>query len=269
VRNLHSALCNPTDDLWLAIRDTIPFPDDKIPSRRTFDRRLKGFQLSAQIYMQVATQYAVEEFRLGIARLALDNRMFEACGAIWHRKHQKLNIIPKGLRNVDRTAGWGISKYRGWVFGHGLDVFVTTGKCVWPVLAVGRSLKKKGNTVVKSIVQMLPKVKKGVVSADSEYEDQVLARCLSFTGRSLHTPSKRDPSNVPSSETYRRRKFTVEPFYERFLMAFNARGKLTRKGKAAHSCLVICCFVYQLMVLHNLLEGKCNPMEVTHLIHML
>ena len=269
VRGLYEFLTNTEDYQAMTVRSVIPFPHFKIPNRRTFDRRLKAWQLSVQLYMLTLVGLFVERFKLGIARLSLDNRMFEATGAIWHAKDMKKNHIPDNLRNVDTTAGWGVSKYRGWIFGHAIDIFVTTGKLIIPVLAIGRSLKRKGNVVVQKIINLLPSVKKGVVAADAEYFDQKLDKSLSATGRRLHAPSKQHPDKVPKSITYVKRKTTVEPYFERFLLAFVLRGKLDRKGPNAWGYLVTCCFMYQLMVFYNLLNHNPHPLQVTHLIRML
>lgn len=269
VRGLYAFLTSKEDYQAEAVRATIPFPYGSIPNRRTFNRRFKRSMLAIQKYMLSAVLLLVKRMGLGLARLSLDNRMFEAFGATWHRKDQKRGIIPGNLRNVDTTAGWGVSAYRGWVFGHALDVFVTTGKLVVPVIALGRSLIMRGNTAIKSIISLLPEVKKGVVSADSEYYDFEVDILLKEAGRRLHAPSKQNPKAVPRSVTYDRRKKTVEPFYERFLLAFAARGKLDRKGPYAWPYLVACCFLYQLMVIYNITSGKSNPLEVTHLICLL
>lgn len=161
VRGLYAFLTSKEDYQAEAIRNTIPFPSGNIPNRRTFNRRFKRSMLSIQKYMLSAVLLLVKRLSIGIARLSLDNRMFEAFGAIWHRKDQEKGIIPERLRNVDVTAGWGVSAYRGWIFGHALDVFVTTGKLVIPVIALGRSLVIRGNTAVKTITSLLPGVKKG------------------------------------------------------------------------------------------------------------
>ena len=269
VRGLHALLINTEDYQAQSLRATIPFPKGEVPHRRTFDRRLKNWQLSVQLYMLSATDFMIAKFKLGVARLAVDNRMFPAFGAIWHQKDVTAGVIPEKLRNVDTTAGWGVSAYRKWVFGHGLDVFVTVGKIIVPVLAVGRSLTIRGNTALKQITHLLPKVKKGIAAADSEYDDQVLAQLLKPTGRNLHTAKKKNPKATPKSKTYQRRKITVEPFYERFLLAFHARGKLDRKGPQAWPYLVTCCFLYQLMVIYCLMQGKQDPIQITHLIRML
>lgn len=270
VRGLYAFLTSHDDYQAVILRSLIiPFPNGKIPTRRTFDRRLKNWQLSAQLYMIGLVFLLMKKFRLAIARLSLDNRMFEAVGAIWHAKDMKNNTIPEGLRNVDTTAGWGVSKYRGWIFGHALEVIVTTEKLVIPLIALSHSLRERGNSVVKHIISLLPKVRKGVIAGDSEYFDQKLATVSAATGRSLHTPSKQDPNQTPKSKTYRKRKTTVEPYFERFLQAFVLRGKLDRKGPNAWGYLVTCCFLYQLMVFYNLLHHLSQPLQVTHLIRML
>lgn len=269
VRGLHALLVSHKDLQAIQIRDTIPFPKGKIPTRRTFDRRLKTSMKALQYFMLAVISFLVRKFHLGIANLAIDNRMFEAFGAIWHRKDQKGGIIREKLRNVDRTAGWGISHYRGWVFGHALDVFVTTGKIVMPILAFARSLLIRGNSAAKQFGKMLPKAKRGSVVADSEYDDSELAMLFEATGRKLFAPGKRNQKEWKANSRYKKRKITIEPFFERFLLAFPIRGKLDRKGPQAWPYLVTCCFLYQLMVTYNLMHHVENPMEVTHLIRML
>lgn len=269
VRGLHAFLANPDNLESRLIRRAIPFPEAQLPNRRTFDRRFKGSLAYLPLVMLLVVTFLRQSFHLGIARLSLDNRMFAAVGGIWHKKDRQQGVIPQGLRNVDTTAGWGCSHYRGWVFGHALDMVVTTGKLVIPVIAWSRSLVTRGNSAAWSFVHLLPKVKKGVVAADSEYFDQKLHRLLKINGRSLHAPHKRYPDQTPQSATYRKRKTTVEPFFERFLQAFGLRDKLDRKGPQAWSYLVTCCLLYQLMVTLNLLEQAHAPLEVTHLIRML
>jgi len=270
-RGLYAFLTSHDDLAAVMIRETIPFPGKVIPNRRTFDRRLGSIQSVAQLYLLTGAKFLKQRIGLGLARLALDNRMFPAKGGVWHSKNQKQGIIPEKLRDVDQTAGWGKSAYRGWVFGHGLDVFVTTGKLVVPVLALGRSLKIKGSPAAKSVASLLGciKVKKGIVAADSEYESRVLDSLLQLSGRRLHTPGKRHPGKAPKSKTYQRRKTTVEPLYERILLALSARGKLPFKGEQAWGWLMVGLLLYQLAIIHQVINYHPNPMRVTHLIHIL
>lgn len=143
------------------------------------------------------------------------------------------------------------------------------GKLVIPVLAFARSLLIRGNSSVKQFGRMLPRVKRGSIVADSEYDDSKLGHLFEATGRKLFAPGKRNQKTWKANRLYKKRKITIEPFFERFLLAFAMRGKLDRRGPQAWPYLVTCCFLYQLMVTYNLLHHGGNPMEVTHLIRML
>jgi hypothetical protein len=60
-------------------------------------------------------------FRHGIISfemLSVDGTMCEACGADWHQSDKRYAHLPAKLRNVDYTAEWGKSGYRGWVYGY-------------------------------------------------------------------------------------------------------------------------------------------------------
>ena len=54
-----------------------------------------------------------------------DKSLFKACGLVWYQKDKAKNYVPPGLRNVDKTAAWGYSGYRGWVYGYGLHLTCT------------------------------------------------------------------------------------------------------------------------------------------------
>ena len=258
-RGLYAFLTREDDLQAKSVRKIIPFPQKKIPDRRTFDRRLSNWMLSIQLYLLEGATILMWRARIGLSYLTVDNRMFPAHGNIWHRKDQKRGIIPQNLRNIDQLAGWGVSAYRGWVFGHALDVIVTTGKLVVPILAAARSLVIRGNTALKQVVSLLPTVKQGVLAADSEYDDGLLEALVNQTGRSFHVANRHNPTKKPDSKTYRKRKTTVEPFFERFLQAMLARGKLPFKGKQAWGWLTTAAFLYQAAVIYQVLNHHPNP----------
>ena len=65
--------------------------------------------------------------------LVYENKsLFKAHGPVWHKKDRAKNHIPKGLRNVDKTANWSKSAYHGWVYGYGLHL--TTNHHGFPVM---------------------------------------------------------------------------------------------------------------------------------------
>lgn len=267
VRGLYDFLVRDDPDAKI-IRETIKFPDDQVPNRRTFDRRLSKWKESAMLYIKYATEWFITNKLIGVARLVTDRRMFNALGGLWHSKDKKMNRIPKGARNIDKDAGWEKSHYRQWVFGHGLDVFVTIGKLVIPILAAASSLSKHENMVAKDAVLNLPHVKRGVLGGDSSYNDRELETAVRLTGRSLKAATKR--GRIPKGKSYQRRKVTVEPFFDRFLLAFpHLRYHLPVKGETrVAGYLITSVFLYQCAVILNVMVKK-PPLEITHFLHFL
>ncbi len=105
----------------------------KIPSRRTFDRRLKT--ISTDIKQRISTMgylFVVE----GLVDLSITNRQysFKAKGSVWH----KSSIMEKGIvpcSGIDTDARWGYSHTKGWIFGYKLHLTCTTGELVVPLTA--------------------------------------------------------------------------------------------------------------------------------------
>lgn len=267
VRGLHAYLTRDDPDAQI-IKETIAFPDQNIPDRRTFDRRLSRWKDSAMQYVQIATVWFISKKLVGIARLVTDRRMFQAFGKLWHAKDKKAGRIPPKVRNIDKDASWQKSYYRGWVFGHGLDVFVSIGKLVLPVLADAGTLANHDNMIAKQLVQLLPHVSQGTLGADSTYQDAELAMLSQKTGRVLKAATRK--GIIPKGRTYQRRKVTVEPFFERLLLAFpHLRYHLPLKGETrVAGYLLTAVFAYQCAVILRVLEKK-PPLEVTHFFHFL
>lgn len=267
VRGLYDFLVRDDPDAEI-IRKTIEFPENQIPNRRTFDRRLSKWKEPAMLYIRYATEWFIVKKLVGIARLVTDRRMFNALGGLWHSKDKKINHIPKEARNIDRDAGWEKSHYRQWVFGYGLDIFITIGKLVIPILATASSLSKHENMTAKDTVSYLPPVKRGTLGGDRSYHDGELEEVGGMTGRSLITPTKQ--GKISKAKTYQRRKVTVEPFFERLLLAFpHLRYHLPVKGEArVAGYLITAVFLYQCAVILNVITKK-PPLEITHFLHFL
>jgi hypothetical protein len=68
--------------------------------------------------------------------------MVHARGPVWHRKHQKQGLIPKGLRGLDTDGTWSYSKSDGWVYGHGTFCLVA---CQHRMLGAFKWRRNSGN----------------------------------------------------------------------------------------------------------------------------
>lgn len=104
-----------------------------------------------------------------IEKAAADKMMVKAKGPVWHQKQKKQNIVPKGLRGLDKPATWGKSRAKGWIYGHGtfmLTPFET------PVVGIFQWMPNSGNEAKRmeqEIVKYEGTVKK--VFMDSKADD--------------------------------------------------------------------------------------------------
>lgn len=96
------------------------------PSHVTLCRRYQAFGLRLQAFSGfVATPPATQRLGFHAGVVYEDKSLFKACGLVGHQKDKAKNYVPPGLRNVDKTAAWGYSGYRGWVYGYGLHLTCT------------------------------------------------------------------------------------------------------------------------------------------------
>lgn len=93
-----------------------------VPHRRTIERRMQSLLPEAEAQVSALGRRIAREVapRGQPHASAIDGRMYEAAGPLWHRKHRRQGVIPAGLRNVDTESAWSKSGYRGWVQGYRL-----------------------------------------------------------------------------------------------------------------------------------------------------
>ena len=105
-----------------------------IPSRRTFDRRLKT--ISADIKERISTMgylFVTKGFVADPSVTATDSTLIKANGCVWHKSSMKKGIVP--CPGIDTDARWGYSHTNGWVFGYKLHLTSTAGEFVVPLTA--------------------------------------------------------------------------------------------------------------------------------------
>ena len=100
-----------------------------LPSRRTFDRRLKT--ISTDIKERIATMgnLFVSEGLVKPYIIAIDSTLLKAYkGHVWHVSSMKEGILPRS--GIDTDARWGFSHTRGWIFGYKLHMVCSTDSSV-------------------------------------------------------------------------------------------------------------------------------------------
>lgn len=101
------------------------------PSRRTWERRLKGIpdSLPAQIGCLGCYLVALIKPWATCGRAAaIDSTVLRANGGIWHKKHREKGVVPHS--SIDTEIHWTKSGWHGWVYGWKLHI-VATVAAVW------------------------------------------------------------------------------------------------------------------------------------------
>ena len=123
------------DDLYTRplLLETLRLPG--CPSRLTLTRRYKALSVCVGEFCEFIADSRVSNGYGFPHALAYEYKsLFKARGPVWHKKDRAKNHIPKGLRNVDKTASWSKSAYHGWVYGdHGLHLTVYACRGLDPV----------------------------------------------------------------------------------------------------------------------------------------
>jgi len=76
---------------------------EKIPDRRTIDRRFKVLPIS-QIISVMGNRFLSEQMADGIT-VSIDSTLLKANGPVWHKSDMKQNRLP--IAGIDTDARWG------------------------------------------------------------------------------------------------------------------------------------------------------------------
>ncbi len=130
----------------------------KIPSRRTFDRRLKTISTDIKERISTMGYLFVVEGMVDPSITAVDSTLMKAKGSVWHKSSMKKGIV--SCPGIDTDARWGYSNTKGWIFGYKLHLTCTTGEIVVPLTADVTTANVQDNQMyvplVSSIIFSLP-----------------------------------------------------------------------------------------------------------------
>src|SRR5919206_5330739 len=122
VRHLHtvhellSVLEQPTSEMQ-TLR-TLLSHHGQYPSRRTWERRLKGLPDSLPAQIGCLGRYLVtliQPFANCGRAAAIDSTVLRARGGVWHKKDRESGEVPH--TSIDTEAHWTKSGWHGWVYG--------------------------------------------------------------------------------------------------------------------------------------------------------
>ena len=106
----------------------------KIPSRRTFDRRLKTISMDIKQRISTMGYLFVSDGLVDSSIFAVDSTLMKAKGHLLHKSSMKKGEVP--CPGIDTDARWGYSHTKKWIFGYKLHLTcTTTGKIIVPLTA--------------------------------------------------------------------------------------------------------------------------------------
>jgi hypothetical protein len=233
---------------------------ERVPHRRTIERRLATLQPEAEAQVAALGQQIVEQAEpadsLPVAA-SIDGRMYEAQGPKWHQKQRKQGLIPRGLRAVDSESAWGKSGYRGWVQGYRLVM-----QClVWPVpIPLFATWQPNDRNEGKVFAEALGKEQIAiapVLLGDESFGTPELVAAYAERGGWLLTP-KQLPRVYQTfkHEVYAWRKQTIELLFQRVLQAFDLRRCPTQGLRRNGAFIIASVWAYQAICWDNYRQGR-------------
>lgn len=239
------------------LRDTCGFA--RVPHRTTILRRLKSLTTQAEqqiaiLGSEILRQTSVDQSQ---SVSAIDGRMYQALGPLWHKKHRHSGQIPPLLRNVDTESEWFKSNYRGWVQGYRLVVQSLVFPFPVPLFATWQANNVGESTIAKHAINKHRLVKTAVLLGDETFGGEDLVNLYRKAGTWLLTP-KQLPKKRRSfkHDLYDYRKETIELLFQRIIQSFDL--KVCRvKGLNKNGAFVLACvWVYQCVFLINFSQNK-------------
>ena len=232
----------------------------RAPHRTCIGRRLTGLVPEAEAQIAALGHKLVAEVQPGAAQSevsALDGRMYEALGPLWHKKDREKRLIPVGLRNVDCESKWSKSGYRGWVQGYRLLLQGLVFPEPVPIFAAWRpNNENEAGLAGVALASGALKVT-DVLLGDETFGGGDFPRLYAEAGGWVLTP-KQLPATRRSwkDDLYDYRKETIELLFQRIIQAAGLKQcPVTGEGRNG-AYVLASVWLYQICFLANYRAGK-------------
>ena len=227
----------------------------RVPHRRTIARRLDVTLPEAEAQVHALGQQILIEVEPGPDEpqaSAIDGRMYQAQGPLWHKRDRDQERIPPGLRNVDTESAWSKSGYRGWVQGYRLVLQGLVFPTPVPLFARWCSNAVGESTVLEQalVAEHFPVTE--LLLGDSTFGGAALVALYAQHGGWLLTPQQL-PTNPDSwkRDLYAYRRETIELLFQRIIQACDLKA-CPAKGLARTGTFVITSvWLYQVLFWDN------------------
>jgi Transposase DDE domain len=251
-----------------------------LPSRRTFDRRLKTISTDIKERLSTMGNLFVSHDIVKPYILATDSALLKSKGHVWHASSMKEGIVP--YSGIDTDARWGLSHTKGWVFGYKLHLVCNTdpSSIIVPLSADVTTANIQDNNVYPDLTssstssglsyEIIKKVH--YMIADPGYDDHELYESSLKMGFQLVCPVRRY-RKTPEERlklvdfyrsslgqvVYSRRGISIEPLIEHIKSVFRIDPVPVRGFDKVRGIVLLAVLLYQILVYHNCMNGNNDP----------
>jgi len=252
----------------------------RIPSRRTFDRRLVTISNDIKNRITAMGELFIRDKIMDPSVLSTDSTLVKTKGYVWHKSSIKKKVVPRS--GIDTDARWGFSHTKGWIFGYKLHLVASTGPIIVPLAADFTTANIPDNQMYSVLTASLPLtiIKRTLfMSADPGYDDHELYDLSTDMGFRLVCPVQRY-KNSPADRIklikfyesnigqaiYSLRSTSIEPLIGHIKSAFRIDPLHVRGYDRACAIVLLSVLVYQILVYYNCKTDRNNPMAIKYLI---
>jgi hypothetical protein len=253
----------------------------RVPSRRTFDRRLVTISKDIKNRITVMGELFVRDKIIDPSILSTDSTLIKAQGYVWHKSSMKKKVVPRS--GIDTDARWGFSHTKGWIFGYKLHLISSTGSIIVPLAADFTTANIPDNQIYSILITAslpLTIIKRILyMSADPGYDDHELYDLSSSMGFQLVCPVKRyrntSSDRIKLIEFYESdigqtiyslRSISIEPLIEHIKSVFRVDPLPVRGYVKASSVVLLSLLLYQILVYYNCKTRKDNPRAIKYML---
>lgn len=270
VHELYSVLCQASAEILL-IRALL-FPGGKMPSRRTFERRLDRLPDTLEEQIAVLGAHLVELWRpwdRSARAVAVDSTCLRASGAHWNKKDREAGVVPN--TTIDTDAHWTCSGWHGWVFGYKLHLIITMAGVWIPLAAVLRPANEADNSVMQAMIPTL-RVRPSFVCGDSAYNCDPMRLACDQHGSTLVASQRGKTRRTDAGVEVRKiihalRHHAIENFNGLFKSIFDLRRPIPTKGHRGTKRFILgAVFTYQVALLYRFTTGELHQTGIKALL---
>ena len=242
-----------------------------LPHPRTFVRRFEASEPLMRRQVRAVADVLTAKHLTSFTILSIDGTLCNADGPVWHQSDRTIAHIPEKLRNLDLTADWGKSGYRGWTFGYKAFAVCTSG---WnePAIFVDGWVEKASVAETVSVrdhlrLTHLPEGNR-IVLGDSGFDDKtlfdlcrelksVLVTPVTAEGTSSLERCQKDVlfQDYVNNGTFRRRGVTIEPLFGYVKELFDLQVVHQHGPAKAGAEVVGAMAAYNLIIFYNVAEN--------------